>query len=132
MAVASALAWLAPAAHTGWGGPAGFAAYYRAKFAPVRLLGLRVGTPGVTGRVVQAPLSLDLAWRGAGMPRVLSLFQNLQTTVVQTPQGWRVAEGGPLDPAAPVIPPPQVTPRVLRVPILLYHHISSAPPAPSQ
>jgi peptidoglycan/xylan/chitin deacetylase (PgdA/CDA1 family) len=43
-----------------------------------------------------------------------------------------VAEGGPLDPAAPVIPPPQVAPRVRRVPILMYHHISSAPPAPSQ
>ena len=41
-------AWLAPAAHTGWGGPAGFAAYYRAKFAPVRLLGLRFGTPWVS------------------------------------------------------------------------------------
>jgi peptidoglycan/xylan/chitin deacetylase (PgdA/CDA1 family) len=73
-----------------------------------------------------------LAWRGAGIPGVLSLFQNLETTVVPTPQGWRVAEGGPLDPAAPVIPPRQVAPRVLRVPILMYHHISSAPPAPSQ
>jgi peptidoglycan/xylan/chitin deacetylase (PgdA/CDA1 family) len=73
-----------------------------------------------------------LAWRGAGIPGVLSLFQNLETTVVPTPQGWRVAEGGPLDPAAPVIPPRQVAPRVLRVPILMYHRISSAPPAPSQ
>jgi peptidoglycan/xylan/chitin deacetylase (PgdA/CDA1 family) len=64
------------------------------------------------------------------MPGVLSLFQNLETTVVQTPQGWRVVEGGPLDPEAPVIPPPRVAPRVRRVPILVYHHISSAPPAP--
>jgi peptidoglycan/xylan/chitin deacetylase (PgdA/CDA1 family) len=125
-------AWLAPAAHTRWGGPAGFAAYYRAKFAPVRLLGLRFGTPRVAGRVVHAALGLDLAWRGAGTPGVLSLFQNLETTVVQTPQGWRVAEGGPLDPMAPVVPPRQVAPRVRRVPILVYHHISSAPPAPSE
>jgi peptidoglycan/xylan/chitin deacetylase (PgdA/CDA1 family) len=125
-------AWLAPAAHTGWGGPAGFAAYYRAKFAPVRLLGLRFGTPWVAGRVVQAQGSLDLAWRGTGVPGVLSLFQNLEATIVQTPQGWRVAEGGPLNPAAPVIPPPRVAPRVRRVPILVYRHISSAPPAPAQ
>jgi peptidoglycan/xylan/chitin deacetylase (PgdA/CDA1 family) len=125
-------AWLAPAAQSDWDGPTGFAAYYRAKFAPVRLLGLRFGAPQVAGRVVQAPLSLDLAWRGAGIPGVLPLFQNLEATVVQTPQGWRVAEGGPLDPAAPVIPPPRVAPRVRRVPILMYHHISSAPPAPSQ
>ena len=27
-------AWLTPFARAGWGGPAGFAAYYRAKFAP--------------------------------------------------------------------------------------------------
>jgi peptidoglycan/xylan/chitin deacetylase (PgdA/CDA1 family) len=63
---------------------------------------------------------------------VLSLFQNLEATVEQTPQGWRVAEGGPLDPEAPVIPPSQIPPRALHVPILMYHHISSTPPAPSQ
>ncbi len=124
---------LAPAARAGWDGPAGYAAYYRAKFAPVRLRGITVGSPRGAGAAVQVPVSLDLAWRTPGPPGVLSLFDNLPATVVQGPLGWRIAEGGPLDPQAPIIPPPHPGARTLHVPILMYHHISSLPPpAPSQ
>lgn len=124
---------LAAPARAGWGGPASYAAYYRIKFAPVLVRGVSIGAPHLSGRTLAAPLSLDLAWRGAGMPGVLSLFRNVEATVVRTPDGWRVARGGPLDPTAPFIPPPQPAARVLSVPILMYHHVSNAPPpAPSQ
>ena len=98
---------LAPSARGCWGGAAGYTAYYRAKFAPVVVHGIAVGAPRVHGSAVAGPLSLDLAWRSTGPPGVLSLFQNLEATVVRTPAGWRVAQGGPLDPEAPFIPAPR-------------------------
>jgi len=119
---------LTPAARAGWGGQAGYAAYYRRKFAPVRLRGVALGAPQNVGPVVRIPLTLDVAWRHGGQPDVLTLLRNLNTTLVYTPAGWRVAQGGPLDPEAPVIPPPVPPASAVRVPILMYHHISDTPP----
>jgi len=123
---------LTPEARAGWNGQGGYAAYYARKFAPVRLRGMALGAPRAVGTAVRIPLTLDLAWRqaGAGQPSVLTLLRNLDATVVRTTQGWRVAQGGPLDPEAPVIPPlsPGPLAATLRVPILMYHHVSDAPP----
>lgn len=119
---------LTPAARAGWGGIDGYARYYRAKFAPVTTRTVSIGAPRLRAGDVVAPISFDLAWRDGGPPGVLSLFRNVDAFVVRMPEGWRVSKGGPLDPAAPFIPPPQAPPRVLRVPILMYHHISDAPP----
>jgi len=129
---------LAPDACRGWAGPAAYAAYYRAKFAPVTLRGLSLGVPRVDAAGTHIPLTLDLVWRGmsgaggaggaGGQPQVLSYLRNLDATLVDTPDGWRVVEGGPLDPEAPVIPPPHPAPVAIHVPILMYHHISSQPP----
>lgn len=123
---------LAPGDRRGWGGVSAYAAYYRAKFAPVRLRGFTLGVPRVSGATVRIPLSLAWDWRATGPPGILSLFNNMESTLVRTPAGWRVAEGGPLDPEAPLIPPPVAPARTSHVPILMYHHISSAPPAASQ
>lgn len=124
---------LAPSARTGWAGLSAYTAFYRTKFAPVRLTGLAIGDPLAARVGVYIPLSLDLVWRGAGPPGILSLLSNVEATLVHTTQGWRVADGGPLDPEAPIIPPTRQRPRALSVPILMYHHISNAPPpAPSQ
>ncbi len=119
---------LTPAAREGWGGQAGYAAYYRRKFAPVRLRGVALGAPQDAGPIVRIPLTLDLAWRHGGQPDVLTLLHNLTAALTRTPAGWRVAQGGPLDPAAPIIPPPVPPASVVRVPILMYHHISDVPP----
>ncbi len=109
---------LTPAAREDWGGQTGYAAYYRRKFAPVRLRGVALGAPQAAGPIVRIPLTLDLAWRHG----------NLNTTLTRTPAGWRVVQGGPLDPEAPIIPPPTPPASVARVPILMYHHISDTPP----
>jgi len=123
---------LTPEARRDWNGPAGYAAYYRAKFAPVALRGLSLGVPRVDATGTHIPLTLDLVWKGAGgaggQPQVLSYLRNLDATLVHLPDGWRVVEGGPLDPEAPVIPPPHPVPVAIHVPILMYHHISSQPP----
>lgn len=119
---------LAPAARAKWGGLAQYSLFYRTKFAPVRLVGTAVDGPRVTGGIVRIPLSLILAWRGQGPPGILSLFTNLCVTLIPTAAGWRVANGGPLDPDAPIIPPPGLPERTLAVPILMYHHVSNAPP----
>ncbi len=119
---------LTPAARAGWGGQAGYAAYYRRKFAPVRLRGVALGAPQAAGPIVRIPLTLDLAWRHGGQPDVLTLLRNLNTTLTRTPAGWRVAQGGPLDPEAPIIPPTAPPAAVAHVPILMYHHISDTPP----
>ena len=119
---------LTPDARAGWGGLPGYAAYYHAKFAPVRLIGIDLGTARMDGSAVRIPLSLHLAWRGAGAPGILALFQNVEATVVPAAHGWRVREAGPLDPTAPILPPSRPPARTLRVPILMYHHISSVPP----
>jgi peptidoglycan/xylan/chitin deacetylase (PgdA/CDA1 family) len=119
---------LAPATREGWGAQEDYAAYYRRKFAPVRLRGVTLGAPQDAGPIVRIPLTLDLAWRHGGQPDVLTLLRNLNTTLVRTPAGWRVAQGGPLDLEAPIIPPPVPPASIIRVPILMYHHISDIPP----
>jgi len=119
---------LTPAARAGWGGQAGYATYYQRKFAPVRLRGVTLGAPQDAGSIVRIPLTLDLTWRHGGQPDVLTLLRNLNATLTRTPAGWRVAQGGPLDPEAPIIPPPVPPASAVRVPILMYHHVSDTPP----
>ncbi len=119
---------LTPAAREGWGGEDGYAAYYARKFAPVRLRGLALGAPRLAGGAIHIPLTLTLSWRRGGQPGMLTLLRNLDTTIVRAGAAWRVAGGGPLDPAAPVIPPPDPVATTQRVPILMYHHVSDAPP----
>jgi len=125
---------LTSGARAGWGGPAGYAAYYARKFAPVRLRNIALTVPRGLGQADQVsgiahiPLTLNLAWRRGGGTGMLTLLRNLDATVVRTDAGWRVAEGGPLDPRAPVIPPSMPFIRTIRVPILMYHHVSDLPP----
>jgi len=120
---------LTPTARAVWSGPAAYASFLRLKFAPVKLLDTSLGAPVQDGVALRVPLTLDLAWRaGNGPPGVLALLRNLPVRLVPTRDGWRVDGGGPLDPEAPVIPPTTLPARGLRVPILMYHHVSNLPP----
>ncbi|GHO43404.1 polysaccharide deacetylase family protein [Ktedonospora formicarum] len=40
---------------------------------------------------------------------------------------WQILNGGPIDLEAPIIPPLHPTPHQVKVPILMYHHISDTP-----
>lgn len=124
---------LAPDARAGWAGPDRYATFYRLKFAPVRVLKTEVGTPRIERGIVFVPVTLDLAWKTSGPPRVLSLFRDVDATVEHVGKAWLVSAGGPLDPEAPIIPPPHPSPVAVHVPILMYHHVTDAPPpVPSQ
>ena len=44
-----------------------------------------------------------------------------------TQPGWRVLDGGPGDPEAPILSPLKPANAIVQVPILMYHHISNTP-----
>ena len=119
---------LDPSARAGWNGLDGFAHFYRLKFAPVDVRGAEVGVQRRYGRLVRIRVSLDLIWRAGGPPGVLGLFRGMDATLTLRQTGWRILDGGPIDPAAPIIPPIALPERAIHVPILMYHHVSSAPP----
>ncbi|MBO0795152.1 MAG: polysaccharide deacetylase family protein, partial [Ktedonobacteraceae bacterium] len=62
------------------------------------------------------------------------LFQQIPLLLQRIPSipahdmRWRLLNAGPADIEAPMLPPIHPMPRIVKVPILMYHHVSDIPP----
>ncbi|MBX5456297.1 MAG: polysaccharide deacetylase family protein [Thermogemmatispora sp.] len=144
---------LAPARRALWPDEQAFADFWQARFAHYTLQGFSLGLPSRLSRWVDpetmtsysdaliVPVSLQLVpdatfSKEANLPpedlHPASIYRNLPF-IVQASTGqdgeqhWYVIAGGPADPEAPILPPPQPAARSVAVPILMYHHVSPAP-----
>jgi peptidoglycan/xylan/chitin deacetylase (PgdA/CDA1 family) len=128
-----------------WSTEVAFASFLTHKFGPVQRLAFALGKvamaptwidPDTTltyKNVAVMPVSLTLG----GTAGVLSppsvqavsngLFANLVFAEVKSGGLWRVLVSGPLDQEAPIIVPAQVPKVTVKVPIMMYHHVSSEP-----
>jgi peptidoglycan/xylan/chitin deacetylase (PgdA/CDA1 family) len=119
---------LSPAAQSGWGDdPRQFATYQRAKFAL-----LRAATPRSAARQVDGSIAVwaRLSWRGAaeaGGDGEALLGEYPLRLAEGAGRGCAVVDAGPTSPAAPVVVPERPAIAASRVPILMYHNISSRP-----
>lgn len=133
-----------------------FATYYKARFHDFTLQRFTMGRVGERAswvnpetmvrytQVEELPISLQLVpnvppnqLQGLPQPdqHASQLFQNLPLIVkrVATPASttesasWRILGGGPADLEAPILPPEKPMKRKIRVPILMYHYISTVP-----
>jgi peptidoglycan/xylan/chitin deacetylase (PgdA/CDA1 family) len=136
-----------------WPNEAVFATFWKGRFQDFTLQGFAVGkvrplsswvdpeTMVTYTNVEEVPVSLQLAPRPI---RPLSslppedahpdqLYQNLPFVVQKAPDPdgkadrWLVLDGGPADLEAPILPPFTTVERVVHVPILMYHYISTVP-----
>ncbi|WP_052887869.1 polysaccharide deacetylase family protein [Thermogemmatispora carboxidivorans] len=145
---------LAPARRALWPNEQTFAHFWQARFAHYTLQGFSLGLPSQLSHWIDpetmtsysntltVPASLQLVpdatlSKAANVPpedrHPASVYHNLPFIVEGSPsQGneqphWHVLSGGPADPEAPILPPPQPVARSIAVPILMYHHVSPAP-----
>ncbi|WP_376793842.1 polysaccharide deacetylase family protein [Thermogemmatispora sp.] len=145
---------LAPARRALWPNEQAFEHFWQARLAHYTLEGYRLGLPSRLSRwidpetmtsyrdVLSVAVSLQIVpdatlSKQANVPpedlHPESLYRNLPLIVqASSSQGdgqphWYVLAGGPADPEAPILPPPQPVARSVAVPILMYHHVSPAP-----
>nr|BBH94780.1 hypothetical protein KTA_29790 [Thermogemmatispora argillosa] len=145
---------LVPARRALWPNEQAFAHFWQERFAHYNLQGFSLGLPSRLSRwvdpetmtsysdVLTVPVSLQLTpdatlSKEANLPpedrAPESVYRNLPFIVQASPgQGtaqlhWYVLAGGPADPEAPILPPPQPAAHSVAVPILMYHHVSPAP-----
>jgi peptidoglycan/xylan/chitin deacetylase (PgdA/CDA1 family) len=142
---------LNPQIQAAWPNEKSFAAFYKAKFQDYTLGNVSLGqiqtvsywvNPETMIRYnnvekVSVSLQITPLHTSSRLPpedlQPGPLFQNLPLIVRQTmlagskaPQ-WTVLVGGAADPEAPILPPIIPVDRVVRVPILMYHYISTVP-----
>jgi peptidoglycan/xylan/chitin deacetylase (PgdA/CDA1 family) len=139
---------LSPQVQALWPSETTYAIYWETRFRGYTLTGFTQGKMSMLQHwtdpetmihytdVVKIPLSLQLAptftvkqWPQAP-PEDLhpqQVFQNLPFIVQRTSSRWLVLEGGPADLEAPILPPMNPVKRSIQVPILMYHHITTAP-----
>lgn len=147
---------LAPARRALWPNEQTFAHFWQVRFAHYRFAGFSLGLPSRLSRwvdpetmtsysdVLTVPVSLQLTpdaslSKEANLPpedqAPASIYRNLPFVVQASPAQdqnheqphWYVLAGGPADPEAPILPPPQPAAHSVAVPILMYHHVSPAP-----
>ncbi len=146
---------LHPQVQAMWPNATAFAIFWKKRFRDHILQKFAQGTPSVLpnwvnpetmaryNNVEQVPISLHLALKTPPQqqaqlpPEVLNpnpLFQDLPF-VIQHVTGpgskagrWLVLNGGPADLEAPILPPITSVMKTVQVPIMMYHHISDAPP----
>ncbi len=146
---------LHPQVQAMWPSENAFATYWKKRFQHYTLQRFEVGkvyglahwvnpeTMMSYSRALAVPVSLSLEpdqtifQQPAAPPEDLhpdSLFQNLPL-IVQRVLGkspgkvsWLVLNGGPADLEAPILPPLQPISTTVKVPILMYHHISNIVP----
>jgi peptidoglycan/xylan/chitin deacetylase (PgdA/CDA1 family) len=137
---------LAPNEQAFWASETDFASFLTRKFGQLPRLSFSIGQaktfpgwidPDTTWsyqNVAVLPVSLTLG-PTAGILTPPSeeaiangLFRNLGFAEIKSGGLWRVLVSGPLDQEAPIIVPAKVPAVTARVPILMYHHVSSLPP----
>ncbi len=143
---------LHPQVQAMWSNEAAFATYWKTRFQGFTLQGFTLGTPSSLSswvnpetmvrydQVDAMPISLQLtpqvpANQVSTLPaadqQATQLFKNLpfivQHTGSQTSSQWLILNGGPADLEAPILPPTTPVMRTVKVPILMYHYISTVP-----
>ena len=136
---------LHPDAQAFWSSEAAFASFLTRKFGPLLRLSFAVGQAQIVHAWIDpdttmpysnvAVMGVSLLLGGAsGMlspPSALAvsngLFDNLMFAEVKSAGLWRVLVGGPLDQEAPVLVPAKAPKITVKVPILMYHHVSAKP-----
>ncbi len=146
---------LHPQVQAMWPSEAAFAKFWSVRFRDYTLQGFVAGevhgllhwvnpeTMVVYHHVVLIHISLQLqpdatvAQAANAPPEDLhpsEVFRNLPFIIQQVDSQndqqshWLVLDGGPVDLEAPILPPVHPVDTMVKVPILMYHHISDAPP----
>ncbi len=146
---------LYPQVQAMWPNEAAFANFWRVRFQDYTLQAFTLGRPHgrlqwvnqetmvVYHQVILIPISLEIQpnptlEQQAGLPPEdlypSRVFQNLPFVVQQVvnpanqQSHWLVLDGGPADLEAPILPPMRPVDTLVKVPILMYHHISNVVP----
>ncbi|HEU5198161.1 MAG TPA: polysaccharide deacetylase family protein [Ktedonobacterales bacterium] len=128
-----------------WGTEADFTAFLTHKFGPLPLLSFTIGqdasfsswiNPDTTqayNNVVTMPVTLKIGPSNTVLtpPSAQAveqgLFDNLNFAETKSNGLWRVLLGGPLDREAPIVVPANAPNLTIKVPVLMYHHVSPGP-----
>lgn len=134
-----------PDAQAFWGSQAALAAFLTRKFGSLPRLSYEVGQANILARWIDPdttqvyhdaavlPVSLDLGLPGGILspPTRQALINGLLNYLifaeVKSGNLWRVLVAGPLDREAPILAPARAPAITVKVPILMYHHVSAKP-----
>lgn len=134
-----------PDAQALWGSETSLTGFLTRKFGALPRLSYAVGqanvlarwtdpdTTQVYGTTAVLPVSLDLGTPGGTLSPpsrqalINGLLNHLTLAEVKSGNLWRVLLAGPLDREAPILAPAKAPPITVKVPILMYHHVSAKP-----
>lgn len=128
-----------------WGTEADFTAFLTHKFGPLPLLSFTIGqatsfpswidpdTTQAYNNVVTMPVTLKISPSNNILTTPSEkaveqgIFDNVGFAEIKSNGLWRVLLGGPLDREAPLVVPANAPNLTIKVPVLMYHHVSPGP-----